>query len=314
MAQSEHSVGALAETLGLSIARVSHHLAILRSERLVIDRRQGKRIIYSLPGLFDVPSPSNRALGWTQGQFEIASLQKGFFSELAPSESGENITVFAASSFFYAFQDAGQAFQRSTGIQVRLHFGSSGALAREVEAGAKLDLFASASPGVIDQLDRKKAVRSESIRSFAKGSLTIWRRCEHKARIENLEDLLSPEVRWVVIANPAQAPSGALAVELLKRHGLYEALRPKLLLSNDAAQAQQFADTENEGIAITSFAVTSSSQGLNTILPEFRQSPIEHSMALMRTAPSPEQANSFVDFLSRGAGRAILKQYGFLVC
>jgi ABC-type molybdate transport system substrate-binding protein len=86
------------------------------------------------------------------------------------------------------------------------------------------------------------------------------------------------------------------------------------LLSNDAAQAQQFADTENEGIAITSLAVTSSSLGVNTVLPEFRQCQIEHSLALMRTSPSPVQAESFADFLSRGAGRAILKQYGFLVC
>jgi DNA-binding transcriptional ArsR family regulator len=51
--QRPHSVGELAERLGTNIARISHHLAVLRHARLVRDEKQGKYVVYSLePNVF----------------------------------------------------------------------------------------------------------------------------------------------------------------------------------------------------------------------------------------------------------------------
>lgn len=44
----EHDVNFLAETLGVSHSRVSQHLALLRSHRLVRERRDGRHVHYSL--------------------------------------------------------------------------------------------------------------------------------------------------------------------------------------------------------------------------------------------------------------------------
>lgn len=47
-AAGEHSVASIAEALGLPATRVSQHLSMLKSHRLVDERSDGRRRIYSL--------------------------------------------------------------------------------------------------------------------------------------------------------------------------------------------------------------------------------------------------------------------------
>ncbi|MGE3724913.1 MAG: ArsR/SmtB family transcription factor [Candidatus Sericytochromatia bacterium] len=44
----ERDVNFLEDVLGISHARVSQHLALMRSHRLVLERRQGRRVFYRL--------------------------------------------------------------------------------------------------------------------------------------------------------------------------------------------------------------------------------------------------------------------------
>ena len=48
LARQEENVGGLCKLLGLAQPTVSHHLGLLRMGRLIINRRNGKQVIYSL--------------------------------------------------------------------------------------------------------------------------------------------------------------------------------------------------------------------------------------------------------------------------
>ena len=50
LARSEQNVGSLCKILGLAQPTVSHHLGLLRMGRLILNRRNGKQVIYSLNG------------------------------------------------------------------------------------------------------------------------------------------------------------------------------------------------------------------------------------------------------------------------
>ena len=55
--KGELCVTDLVKALGLDQPKVSHHLAILKRAGVIIDRRQGRKIIYSLhPGVHKKPS------------------------------------------------------------------------------------------------------------------------------------------------------------------------------------------------------------------------------------------------------------------
>ena len=60
----ERCVSDLTAALGLQQPRVSHHLAILRRAKLVVDRRSGKNIFYRLnPDWLDEGPPVRLDLG-----------------------------------------------------------------------------------------------------------------------------------------------------------------------------------------------------------------------------------------------------------
>lgn len=48
LARQEQNVGSLCKILNLAQPTVSHHLGLLRMGRLIINRRNGKQVIYSL--------------------------------------------------------------------------------------------------------------------------------------------------------------------------------------------------------------------------------------------------------------------------
>ncbi len=55
--KGEMCVSDLVKALGLDQPKVSHHLAILKRANVIIDRRQGRKIIYSLhPGYYKKPN------------------------------------------------------------------------------------------------------------------------------------------------------------------------------------------------------------------------------------------------------------------
>ncbi len=53
--EGEHCVTDIAHRLGLAQPRISHHLTILRNSGLVLDRRNGKQIIYSVNPDYRIP-------------------------------------------------------------------------------------------------------------------------------------------------------------------------------------------------------------------------------------------------------------------
>ena len=57
--EGEHCVTDIARSLGLAQPRISHHLTILRNSGLVLDRRNGKQIIYSVNPEFRVNGNGN---------------------------------------------------------------------------------------------------------------------------------------------------------------------------------------------------------------------------------------------------------------
>src|SRR5450755_3187036 len=72
------------------------------------------------------------------------------------------IVVFAASSLTDAMQLLGADFSKSTGIDVKLSFAASSALARQIESGAPADVFFSADIDWMDYLQKRNLIQAAS--------------------------------------------------------------------------------------------------------------------------------------------------------
>ncbi len=72
--QGEQCVTDIAHLLGLAQPRISHHLTILRNSGLVLDRRNGKQIIYSV-------NPDYRTAGDGSYTLQVDCLRVEFTDE-----------------------------------------------------------------------------------------------------------------------------------------------------------------------------------------------------------------------------------------
>ncbi len=137
-------------------------------------------------------------------------------------------------------------------------FGSSGQLRRQIEAGAPFDLYLSANEEYVRQLERSGHLLKGSVRVYAQGQLGWW--CPSR-KLTGINDLLKPEIRRIALPNPAHAPYGAAAVEMLKRAGVYDKLRDKLVFGENVRQAYEFARTGNVDAVITSWTLLQNTSG-----------------------------------------------------
>ena len=85
----------------------------------------------------------------------------------APPE-GE-LTVSAAASLTFAFEEISPLFEAETGVKPVFNFGSSGHLAHQIAAGAPVDLFASANRAYVDELTEQGLMDAGSVRTFCSG-------------------------------------------------------------------------------------------------------------------------------------------------
>ncbi|MGC1578871.1 MAG: molybdate ABC transporter substrate-binding protein, partial [Beijerinckiaceae bacterium] len=73
-----------------------------------------------------------------------------------------SITVFAAASLQDALNGAAKNFTATSGIAVKFSFDASSTLARQIEAGAPADLFASADLDWMEYLAKRNLIVPQS--------------------------------------------------------------------------------------------------------------------------------------------------------
>lgn len=227
------------------------------------------------------------------------------------STAAEPLRIAAASDLQTTLPEVVARFGQDHPGQVDLVFGSSGDLARQIGQGAPYALFLSADHSFVANLADEKVIDPRSVRPYAVGSLALAVPEDSTVEINRPEDLLSPSVRRIALANPDLAPYGRAARETLQQAGLWEQLEPKLVLAPSVRQALQFVQSGNVDAAFIGRALTDApGVALAAYQPE-GYSPIVQWLGVTPTAPRAAEAALFVDLLLSDQGQEILSRHGF---
>jgi molybdate transport system substrate-binding protein len=142
---------------------------------------------------------------------------------LVPISCGNNtnnqqatLTVAAAADLIPAFEELGKLYEQKTGKKVVFSFGSTGLLAKQIENGAPMDVFAAANIEFIDKLEKQNLIVPGTKVLYARGRITVWTLPDAKIKVEKLEELTNPEIKKIAIANPEHAPYGMAAQEAMQ--------------------------------------------------------------------------------------------------
>lgn len=217
------------------------------------------------------------------------------------------LTVFAAASTTDVMNALAKRFVETGGVPVRFNFASSGALARQIQSGAPADLFLSANQKWMDVLADDGLIDSSTRVDLLRNRLVL---IVPKGRTAVPDETFSGRL---AVGDIRSVPAGMYAKEALVHAGLFDTLRPKMVMAASVRGALMFVERgeADAGIVYKTDAKTSGRVDTVFVFPEKSHSPICYPAAVCSGAASPVSARAFLTFLQSAEAAAVFQRYGF---
>lgn len=219
-----------------------------------------------------------------------------------------------ASNFLHTCEALAEDFHARTGHRLRISSASTGKLYAQIRAGAPFDLLLAADAATPRRLVSEGLAKADSVHDYALGRLVLWSR--DPERIGDGEALLrGGKIARLAIANPALAPYGAAAREVLQRLGRWEALQPALVQGENVGQAMQFVATGAAPLGLLPRSQVQEAErrarGSGWEVPADWHAPIVQSAVLLIRGSDNPAARAFSDYLRSAPARAIVREHGY---
>ncbi len=230
-----------------------------------------------------------------------AGTGKGATDASRSPESPKIITVFAASSLTKSFTEIGKQFEaENPGMKVIFSFGASSTLAEQINSGAPVDVFASASKKSMDSV----STEIPNSKVFATNRVVVA--FPVAKPLTAITDLNNPAIKWVQCDH--QVPCGTAADAALKADGVTR--KPVSLEPDVKSVTGKLTALEVDAAIIYATDIKSAGAEFESI--EFSNSEkatTKYPIGVTLNANS--KAQEFVDFVLSEAGQKVLLDAGF---
>lgn len=229
------------------------------------------------------------------------------------AQAGE-VQVAVAANFTAPMRIIAADFQKATGHQALLSFGSTGKLYAQISHGAPFEVFLAADEKTPARLEQEGAAVSGSRFTYAVGRLVLW--SAQPDRIDAQGEVLKQgDFGHLAIAAPKLAPYGAAAIETLDRLGVRNALEPKLVQGENIAQTYQFVVTGNAELGFVAlsqvYADGKLKSGSGWIVPDELHAPIRQDAILLAKGEGNAAATALIDYLKGDAAKRVIESFGY---
>ncbi len=222
--------------------------------------------------------------------------------------------VLAAASLQESMNAAADAWAKHGHVRPVISFAASSALARQVEAGAPADLFASADEDWMDELQAKGLLAPGTRSDFLGNRLvvvtTLTGRPHVPARGAALARVLSAGP--LAMADPDSVPAGKYGKAALIKLGAWDAVASHVVRAENVRAALALVERGAAPFAIV-YATDARASKLARIagmFPADSHPPIVYPLARLKASTNPE-GEAFRRFLLSREGRAIFVRFGF---
>jgi len=231
------------------------------------------------------------------------------------ARADDAVIVFAAASLKSALDEAAVAFREAEGAELRISYGGSLALARQVIAGAPADIFASADEESMDEAAKGGAIRQQSRFDLLGNRLVVI--AQRQSSIDALA--FSPDAFTqaigagrLVTGEVNSVPVGRYASAALQNLGLWSVVEPRLAMTDNVRAALAFVARGEAplGIVYATDAAADASVKIVATFPDDSHPPILYPFALTASSHNGA-ADKFLSWLKSPSGRAIFERQGF---
>ncbi|MCS7224690.1 MAG: molybdate ABC transporter substrate-binding protein [Armatimonadetes bacterium] len=228
----------------------------------------------------------------------------------------KELRVFAGAANMPPLTEAAKLYEKKYGVKVWLTFGGSGVVLSQMKLARKGDVYVPGSDDYMEKALKEKVVDPKSVRIICWLIPVINVPKGNPKKIQSLEDLTRPGLR-VAIARPGSVCLGDVAVEILQKSGLYDAVRKNIVTEGkDCADLAALLKlgTVDAIIGWDVFSYWYPDTPLDAIpfpahLLRFRHIPAGVSVF----ASDKKEAQRFVNFLASGLGKNCYAKCGYSI-
>jgi molybdate transport system substrate-binding protein len=230
-----------------------------------------------------------------------------------PARAEEPVRVFAAASLTNALEALATQWQAAGHPKPVLAFGASSTLAKQVEAGAPADVFASADSPWMDHVAKAGRMAADSRVDLLGNTLVLIapRGRNFKAEMRAGFDITHAFTGKLCTGEPGVVPVGIYAKQALTSLGWWAPLQGRIVGTDDVRTALAFVERGEcgAGIVYATDARISDKVAVIATFPADSHAPIVYPFAVTRDARP--QARAFLAFLRSQAAAQVFRRHGF---
>jgi molybdate transport system substrate-binding protein len=233
----------------------------------------------------------------------------------AQQQPPREILVFAAASLTDVLADLSTAWEKTSGVKVKLSFAASSVLARQIEAGGRADVFLSADQEWMDYLHGRKLINPASRRDLVGNQLVLIAPADSKLELAitrgfDLAGALGSG--RLSTADPDTVPAGRYARAALASLGVWDQVAHRLVRAENVRAALIYVARGEAplGIVYATDARIEAKVRVLATFPDNSHEPITYPAAATATA-GPEAA-AFLVFLRDRRAAPVWKKHGFV--
>jgi molybdate transport system substrate-binding protein len=226
----------------------------------------------------------------------------------------QEIVVFGAASLADVLDEIAAAFTRDTGIPAKTSFAASSALARQIESGARADVFFPADLEWMDYLLERRLIQSATRKEVVANRLVLVAPADSRVSVK-----IRPDVSFsaalaggrLATGDPDSVPVGKYAQAALKSLGAWAQVEPRLIRAENVRSALAFVARGEAalGIVYATDARVETKVRIVDTFPQDSHPPIRYPIAA--TATSGAAGVRFVDYVASAKARPLFVKYGF---
>ena len=223
------------------------------------------------------------------------------------------LTVLAAASTTDVVSELARRYERESGLTVTCAFASSSTLARQIEAGARFDVFVSANPRWMDYVAERELIRRDTRKDLLGNDVVLVapRGQRFAADVKRDFPIEQAFTGKLAMGDPAHVPAGMYAKQALESLGWWVRLESRVIAASDVRNALRLVEMGEVGAGLvyrTDAAISEKVVVVAAFPPELH-APIRYPVAL--SAEAREQARAFLAFLESAEATAVFTRAGF---
>ncbi|MBU1002578.1 MAG: molybdate ABC transporter substrate-binding protein [Proteobacteria bacterium] len=227
----------------------------------------------------------------------------------APARAAD-LLIAQAANFMPAMAEIIPAFEAASGIKAEATYASTGKLYAQISNGSPHDLFLAADEKRPNKLFADGLAEKPFV--YALGKVVFWSLKQELCNRPWHEAAMDASAIKVAVANTETAPYGTAAMLAMQKTDIWDSMQPKLVFGQSIAQAFQFAQTGAADAGFVAYSSVFTELGRKgCFTPMVEAPPVVQSACLLKSAPHPEAARKFIEFLTSPEVKSIKAKFGY---